>query len=759
MKGIVLNLLLFASVYASAQTIRGKVLSSDLAPIGNASVVMQSPDSVFIAATCTDDSGVFELASELTAFRLIVQHLTYGTHESIYSNSDNITIKLNEKTNSIGEVVVKADRPIMKLVDGKISYDMPLLLHGKVVSSTYDALLQLPGVREQGGSLVLAGATGVTILINGQITSMPPASLLAALKMLPYDQVQSAEIMYSTPPQYHIKGAAINIILKGDSTEEGLQAQVNTAYTQKFYSNYNAGITLLYSTPKLSADLNYSYNLNHQKTGVDIHSHHLYNGIVYDIEQFNRGDRKSNDHNIRLGLNYKLSQKDKIGLTYSSQITIGVDNNESSNGTYSNSRTHKENDDPIQMHNILLNYISGFGLKAGVEYTMYKDHTSQHFTENKTGVEDNFVSKSKQSINKYRLFADQSNSIGSWTLNYGGQYEFASDNSSQIYSSMAGKDMSDSNMDSKLKEYTSNLYMGFEKMIGEKLSLEGSILGEYYKIGDYDKWTIFPAFTATYSLSPTHIFQFSLSSDKIYPSYWDLHGGVSYLNGYAELHGNPYLIPYKEYSGQLSYILKSKYIITAYCNYMKDFFDQLPYQASDRLALIYQSLNYDYRNMMGLNVIVPFKAGKLLDSRLTLNGFYDKVKYSHFHDISFSNDNFAFYAQLNNTLNLSSKPNIKLEVAGAYITKNIQGPAELSNLFNIDAGIKWTFWHDMGEIRLKGTDLFNSWVPDMTMKYNTQNLRMNMIPDSRTVSLSFTLRLGDTKTSEKKVDTSRFGTK
>jgi hypothetical protein len=108
---------------------------------------------------------------------------------------------------------------------------------------------------------------------------------------------------------------------------------------------------------------------------------------------------------------------------------------------------------------------------------------------------------------------------------------------------------------------------------------------------------------------------------------------------------------------------------------------------------------------------------------------------------------------------ISSKPNIKLELNAAYISKNIQGPAELSSLWNVDAGIKWSFWHDMAELRLKGADLFNSWTPDMTMKYDSQNLRMNIIPDSRTVSVSFTLRLGDFTPSDKKVDVSRFGTK
>ncbi|GAE16821.1 hypothetical protein IX307_001273 [Bacteroides pyogenes] len=758
---ILLVTFVFALCKVEAQTINGKIVNGKGSPIENATVVMQSVDSLYINSACSDSLGQFSiLSSNLDSYRLIVQHLLYETYEKQYANQRDIIIQLNEKENSLEEVVIKGERPIVKLVEGRITYDMPLLLQGKIVSNTYESLLQLPGVREQEGNLILAGATRVTILINGQMTSMPQANLIAALKMMPYDQVQSAEIMYSTPPQYHIRGAAINIILKGgDSASEGLQGQFNTSYTQKHYSNYDAGTSLLLSKSKLTLDLNYSYNLNHTKNGVDIYSNHLYDGIVHQIEQFNRGNRKENEHDIRVGMNYKLTSKDNINIIYTSQIRHGLDNNEFSTGTFSQSNTHKGEDSPIQMHNLLLNYASGSGLKTGLEYTYYKDRTSQHFIESIESKESDFVANSLQKINKYRVFVDQSHSIGTWTLNYGAQYIYAEDHSSQQYHSLMGTDMSSSNMDSKLKEYTGNAYVGFEKTFGDKLSLSASIMGEYYKFAGFDEWTVFPAIEGTYSISPSHMMQFSLSSDKVYPGYWELHGGTSYLNGYAELQGNPNLKPYRVYSGQLSYILKSKYILTAFYNYMDDYSDQLPYQSSERLSLIYQSLNFDYRQVVGLNLMVPFNIGRVLNSRLTLNGFYDKIKSSRFHDVSFNKDNFVFYSRLNNTFNISSKPNIKMEIAGSYITKNIQGPAELSKLWNVEAGVKWSFWNDMGELRLKGTDLFNKWTPDMTMKYSTQNLKMNIIPDSRAVSLSLTLRLGDYKMHDKNVDTSRFGTK
>jgi len=263
----------------------------------------------------------------------------------------------------------------------------------------------------------------------------------------------------------------------------------------------------------------------------------------------------------------------------------------------------------------------------------------------------------------------------------------------------------------------------------------------------------------TYTTQPSHIFQLSVSSDKAYPSYWEMQNAVSYLSGYTEIQGNPDLRPSKIYTGQLNYILKSKYIFTLYMNYIDNNFSQLPYQASDRLVLIYKTLNFDYSSKLGLNVIIPFKAGTILDSRLTLNGYYDKTKSDYYHDISFDKDNFAFYGDLVNTVRISSKPNIKAELSGSYITRNIQGPMTINSMYNISAGVKWTFANENAELSLKANDMFNSWYPkDLDLQYKTQDLKMRMVPDSRRIAVSFIYKFGNFNAKQhKKVDSSRFG--
>jgi hypothetical protein len=324
---------------------------------------------------------------------------------------------------------------------------------------------------------------------------------------------------------------------------------------------------------------------------------------------------------------------------------------------------------------------------------------------------------------------------------------------------LGGNDWSGSNSNSKLKEYVYDLYAGFSKSFSDNLSVSASLTGEYYKHKEIDYWSLFPTMEITYTAKPNHIFQLSVFSDKTYPDYWEMQNAISYLNGYMEIQGNTDLQPSRTYSSQLNYILKNKYIFTLYANYIDKNFNQLPYQSPEKLVLIYKTLNFDYSSKLGLNAVIPFKVGSVFSSRLTLNGFYDRMKSSHYHDISFDKDNFTFYGNLENTFNISSKPDIKAELSGSYISRSIQGPMTISSMYSVDAGIKWTFAKGKAELSLKVNDMFNSWYPeDLNLNYNTQNLIMHMIPDSRRISISFVYKFGGFKDKKhKEVDSSRFG--
>lgn len=744
-----------------AQKITGVITDRDNNPIEFATIVLQTTDSVFLNSAYTDSVGRFSIKTDTLPVIITIQHLMYETYQKKCNTKAIGSIQMNEKSQMLSEVSIIGEYPLVRVIDGKMTYNMSQLLTDKMATSIYDAILKLPGIHIQKGTFQLIGANNVTILINGKKTNMDENQLNNLLKNMPKERIREAEVMYSAPPQYHVRGAVINLVLDNAIYDtQQLQGQINTLYNQGYYKNFQGGVTILYNTPKTLTDFLYSFGYNQVRTGQEIISQHIFNDQVSDINQSDRGYSVKPIHTIRLGNDWLINDKDKITLAYTAEIQPWMRSFNSSNGTYSDSENKKNTDKPVQMHNIALNYTSGFGFSTGIDFTSYKNHTTQHYRERMEGKEDFFDARSKQDIRRLSFYADQSHSLGKgWTLNYGTKFSFASDKSSQIYHSSVSHNWSDYDSDSQLNEYTYDLYAGFSKRFANNLSLNASLTGEYYKHKKIDYRSLFPMMEITYTANPVSVFQLSVSSDKVYQSYWEMQNTTSYLNGYTEIQGNTDLRPAKNYSFQLNYIWKSKYIFTLFANYTDDFFCQIPYQSSDRLMLIYKTLNFNYSAKLGFNMMIPFRISRIFESRFILNGYYDKMKSDHYYDLSFTKNNLAIYTNLDNTFTISSKPNIKAELSGSYISRNIQGPMTINAMYRIDTGIKWTFNRNKAELSLKVNDIFNSWAPkELNLQYQTQNLRMKEVVDSRRISLSFTYRFGDFKPkAHKEVDQSRFG--
>lgn len=744
-----------------AQKITGVITDRDNNPIEFATIVLQTTDSVFLNSAYTDSVGRFSIKTDTLPVIITIQHLMYETYQKKCNTKAIGSIQMNEKSQMLSEVSIIGEYPLVRVIDGKMTYNMSQLLTDKMATSIYDAILKLPRIHIQKGTFQLIGANNVTILINGKKTNMDENQLNNLLKNMPKERIREAEVMYSAPPQYHVRGAVINLVLDNAIYDtQQLQGQINTLYNQGYYKNFQGGVTILYNTPKTLTDFLYSFGYNQVRTGQEIISQHIFNDQVSDINQSDRGYSVKPIHTIRLGNDWLINDKDKITLAYTAEIQPWMRSFNSSNGTYSDSENKKNTDKPVQMHNIALNYTSGFGFSTGIDFTSYKNHTTQHYRERMEGKEDFFDARSKQDIRRLSFYADQSHSLGKgWTLNYGTKFSFASDKSSQIYHSSVSHNWSDYDSDSQLNEYTYDLYAGFSKRFANNLSLNASLTGEYYKHKKIDYRSLFPMMEITYTANPVSVFQLSVSSDKVYPSYWEMQNTTSYLNGYTEIQGNTDLRPAKNYSFQLNYIWKSKYIFTLFANYTDDFFCQIPYQSSDRLMLIYKTLNFNYSAKLGFNMMIPFRISRIFESRFILNGYYDKMKSDHYYDLSFTKNNLAIYTNLDNTFTISSKPNIKAELSGSYISRNIQGPMTINAMYRIDTGIKWTFNRNKAELSLKVNDIFNSWAPkELNLQYQTQNLRMKEVVDSRRISLSFTYRFGDFKPkAHKEVDQSRFG--
>lgn len=137
----------------------------------------------------------------------------------------------------LNEVVVKGEKPQVRGKDGVMVVDLPGIVKDKPVNNILEALAYLPGVTNNDGMISLTGASGVTIILNGELTNMPLQNLYQLLYNTPVDRLKNVEVMYSAPAKYHVNGAVINVMLKTPTPLDGLQGQVRAGYNQAHYGS------------------------------------------------------------------------------------------------------------------------------------------------------------------------------------------------------------------------------------------------------------------------------------------------------------------------------------------------------------------------------------------------------------------------------------------------------------------------------------------------------------------------------------------
>ena len=307
------------------------------------------------------------------------------------------------------EVMITGERPIVKAEQGKLVYDLPRLVGNLPVDNAYDAVKNLPGVMDFGERLLLGGQE-VTVVINGKVTTLSTGQLNALLKSIPVSRIEKAEVMYSAPARYQVRGAMINLVLaSGTGHEPSLQGELYTAFNQNHYESLAERGSLLYSGRKFSADLLYSYSYDRDRRETDKEAlHTLADGSTHQMDMYENTISRNNSHQIRLGMDYAFTDQHLLSLVYTTAFTDSKHNATVTGAQNSLTNSHADN----QLHNTKLDYQTPFGLKAGVEFTYYRSPGSQLLYSTLGNETMNFLSRDNQRINQWRFYAGQEHTLG-----------------------------------------------------------------------------------------------------------------------------------------------------------------------------------------------------------------------------------------------------------------------------------------------------------------------------------------------------------
>ena len=672
------------------------------------------------------------------------------------TQTDSLTMET--MLHNLPEVMVKGSRPIVKAERGMLSYNMPLLLKQLPADNAYEALTRIPGISDATGSISFSG-NEVTLIINGQATTLTQEQLTERLKAMPAAQLAKAEVMLSAPARYHVRGMAINIVTKDYAGTNQLSGQIIGGMRQNKYANEFGNLYLSLQRGKFGLDAQYKYvNGNSYGESSRIANHPLGNNRIHYNDE--TGQKSFGiTHDYRLGMNYAFGKNHRLDVAYTGRW----------NKTNSNSRTtgssisgmHRDSHE--YLHNVDVNYALPFGLTLSGSYTYYRTPQQQALdgtitTENKNETERNLTSGSEQTINKWMFTADQTHSLAhGWGLSYGVKGQFTSNKSYQTTIDKDGSVLPDGTSSVDLNERIWNIYAGFSKQINKAISLEASVAAEQYHSPIWDKWRVYPTLNALWNVNDNHLLNLSFSSNSEFPSYWSTMSNVFYSSTYTEIHGNPDLKPFSYYNVNLMWQIKRRYTLMAFASLKPDYSVQLPYQTTDRMAVIMKETNFDYSNSFGLQASAIFSAGKWLNGNVFAVGTYKHDKSSHFFDLPFNRKKLSVRLGGTASVKLCSTQDLRLILNPFIQSKAIQGVYDISPIFRMNAKLQWSSHDGRWGLRINGNNIFNNKYDTRSVQGN-QDYRMKINYSWASVTFAVIYKFGGYKEKNvKAVDTSRMG--
>ena len=312
-----------------------------------------------------------------------------------------------------------------------------------------------------GGGIRFSG-NDVTLIINGQATTLTQEQLADRLKAMPAAQLAKAEVMLAAPARYHVRGMAINIVTKDYVGTNRLSGQIIGGLQQSKYAEGFGNLYLSMQRGKFGLDAQYQYrDGNSYDESSRMANHPLGNKRVnYQDETSQKSFGITHDY--RLGMNYTFSKSHRLDVAYTGKWDKSCDNSyttgSSKSGMYRNSHAY--------LHNVDVNYSLPFGLNVSGSYTNYRTPQQQRLdgtisvNEYTAETERKLTSGSEQTISKWMFTADQTHSLAhGWGLSYGVKGQFTSNKSYQTTRDKEGNLLDNATSSVDINERIWNIYI------------------------------------------------------------------------------------------------------------------------------------------------------------------------------------------------------------------------------------------------------------------------------------------------------------
>ena len=753
MKHIIsLLIAIFAIVPAFSRDIKGRIIDENKSPLDFVNVVLYC-DSTFVTGGVSDADGLFIIHTDTDCE--LKAKVSFAGYETITLNvpesGDMGVISLSPSTLELGEVVVKASRPVTTMKGNSLVTNV----EGSslaIAGTANDVLVRVPMVVANGGTLEVFGKGSPAIYINGR-----KVNDLQELSQLNSGDIKNVEVITNPGAAYAADVKSVIRIRTKPPKGDGFSGTLRTDNGFQHYYRTGNSLDIKYRTGGLEIFANYGWwrgntrfdRLNDMMTATSTGTYRQYVSTI--------GKESYNDMTGKLGFSYMINDRHSIGAYYQNSrnrhhtdgtIPSEIWEGESILDRYNSDVHNKSTAVPRHYANLYYNGSVGkLDIDFNADYIWYKSRELTFNNELSEMGDDRVVNTA--STNRNRMFAEKLvMTYPLWKGQIEAGQEYTDTRTSNLFSAnIAETPDADNRVDESNVAVFAELGQQFGRfMVGVGLRYE-HVKFNYYEMGmlqDGQSKTynnIFPSLDIATQVGKVSM-GLSYTGKTVRPGYGQLDGAVSYINRLTYETGNPYLKPTKlqtvEYMAQWR-----RFFAQLSYTYFKDgvYYITEPY-GLDGEATIIRTANLDHRHYLQAFIGGNFQVGVwqpkvnvgMMKQWLTLpvNGDPENM------------DTPIFMLQWQNAIHLPF--DIWLNVDAQLMTRGWDNNTRLTNTpWYVNAKFYKGFFKDAFSVTLEAKDLFNSARNNFYLCSDAVQIHQKNFSPGRSVMLTLQYRFNTTR--------------
>ncbi len=768
---------LFMTSNLMAQNLRGKVIDSENLPVSLAAVSLYKEDGkTFIKASISNDQGTFMIQNIKTgSYKLIIEILgfekyTSATFAFLESDKDLGTIQLKEASETLNEVSIKAEKPIVQVQADKTVFNIQNTISASG-DSGFELLRKAPGITvDNNDNIIVEGKTGVLIYIDDKPSVLRGDDLVNYLKTIQATDVESIEIITQPSSKYDAEGNAgiINIIFKRDKSL-GTNGSLATGLTYGEFARYNNSVSFNNRNKKTSVYGSFSNRFGESLNFINLFR--TQNDIIFDARTETIIDNNSN--NARIGFDWHATKKSTFGMILTGNFSKSDANSSSRTPitTIGNNLPDEVlvagSDSENQTVNLYINGNYKYKTKKGtsvnfdIDYGRYERdrenlQPNRYFNGDETLLISEIINFMITPIDIDILTSkvDYEQNFLKGKLGIGMKYsKVVTDNEFDFFDRINDVDIlidertNDFNYDEQVSAAYVNYNRKFKKwnlQLGlrvEQTNSDGKLTSLISTQNDrvkrnYTDW--FPSGGLTYQMNRKNSFALTYSRRIQRPNYASLNPFEYKIDELSFSKGNPFLQPQYTDNLKLSHTYNYRLTTSLSYSFIRDYFAKVT-EAIGQNQNFLTTRNVANQKVINVGISYPTKFNNWWSIYFSVNAYRSIFEATNTDFIPISQNTLSLYAQ--NTFKLPK--GFKAEVSGWYSSPSIWGGTyRTKSLGSLNIALQKKILNDKFTARLAFNDILytSPWQGDT--QFGNLIINGDGGNDSRQVRLNLTYNFG-----------------